>query len=73
MTLLADWNGDMDEYRPEPLIYAAWMRALQERLIRDEIGQLADAFTHVEPLFIERVFRNIEGAGKWCDIAQVRS
>ncbi len=70
MTLLADWNGDMDEYRPEPLIYAAWMRALQERLIRDEIGQLADAFTHVEPLFIERVFRNIEGAGKWCDIAQ---
>ena len=21
-------------------------------------------------LFIERVFRNIEGAGKWCDIAQ---
>jgi penicillin amidase len=43
---------------------------LQERLIRDEIGQLADAFTHVEPLFIERVFRNIEGAGKWCDIAQ---
>ena len=31
------------------------MRALQERLIRDEIGQLADAFTHVEPL-TERVF-----------------
>ncbi len=70
MSLLAGWNGDMDEYRPEPLIYAAWMRALQDRLIRDEIGQMADSFTHVEPLFIERVFRDVDGASIWCDITQ---
>ena len=70
MSLLANWNGDMDEYRPEPLIYAAWMRALQERLIRDELGQLADAFIHVKTLFIERVFRDIDGASIWCDIVQ---
>lgn len=68
--LLGKWDGDMNEHLPEPLIYSAWMRALQDRLIRDEIGPLADAFIHVEPLFIERVFRDIEGAAQWCDIVQ---
>ncbi|WP_238366220.1 penicillin acylase family protein [Mesobacterium pallidum] len=70
LALLADWNGEMNEHMPEPLIYAAWMRALQERLIRDEIGPLADEFTHVEPLFIERVYRDVEGAAVWCDVIQ---
>ena len=70
LTLLADWNGDMSEHLPEPLIYAAWARALQARLIRDEIGPLAEEFDHVDPVFIERVFRNIDGAGKWCDVIQ---
>ncbi len=60
----------MNEHLPEPLIYAAWLQAVQERLIRDELGPLADEFTHVEPLFIERVFRNVEGAAKWCDVMQ---
>ncbi len=70
LKLLADWNGEMNQHLPEPLIYAAWLRALQERLIRDELGPLADEYTHVEPLFIERVFRNIDGAGIWCDVVQ---
>jgi penicillin amidase len=29
LLLLAEWNGEMNEHRPEPLIYAAWMRALR--------------------------------------------
>lgn len=70
LALLADWNGEMNEHLPEPLIYAAWMRALQDRLIRDELGPLAREFTHVEPLFIERVFRNVDGANVWCDVLQ---
>jgi penicillin amidase len=70
LDLLANWNGEMNEHLPEPLIYAAWMRALQDRLIRDEIGPLADTFTHVEPLFIERVFRDVDGAAVWCDVLQ---
>ncbi|REC57654.1 penicillin acylase family protein [Rhodosalinus sediminis] len=68
LDLLAEWNGEMNEHRPEPLIYAAWMRALQDRLIRDDLGPLADDFTHLRPLFIERVFRDVDGAGAWCDI-----
>lgn len=70
LLILAEWDGDMNEHLPEPLIYAAWMRALQNRLIRDELGPLADSITSLQPLFIERVYRNIDGAGRWCDIMQ---
>jgi len=70
LQLLADWNGEMNEHLPEPLIYAAWLRALQKRLIADELGPLADEYTHAEPLFIERVYRNTEGASVWCDVIQ---
>ena len=60
----------MNEHLPEPLIYSAWLRALQTRLIQDDLGRLADQFHHVDPVFIERVFRDIEGAGMWCDVRQ---
>ena len=42
LELLAAWNGEMNEHLPEPLIYQAWLRALQDRLIRDDLGPLAD-------------------------------
>ena len=70
LELLGAWNGEMNEHLPEPLIYAAWMRALQDRLIRDDLGPFADAFPHVDPVFIERVFRNTDGAAAWCDVIQ---
>ena len=72
LDLLANWNGEMNEHLPEPLIYAAWLRALHKRLIVDELGPLHEAFTHAGPLFIERVFRDVAGAGIWCDVAQSR-
>ncbi|CAD0185473.1 Penicillin acylase 2 precursor [Ruegeria sp. THAF57] len=68
--LLAEWNGEMNEHLPEPLIYAAWLRALQIRLISDELGPLAAEYKHVEPLFIERVYRDIDGSAVWCDVRQ---
>ncbi|SFR13804.1 penicillin acylase family protein [Poseidonocella sedimentorum] len=70
LALLADWNGEMNEHLPEPLIYAAWVRALQTRLIRDELGPLARRITRVSPLFLERVYRDIDGAARWCDVIQ---
>ena len=70
LSLLAEWNGEMNEHWPEPLIYAAWVRALQERMVRDDLGPMADALTHVEPLFIERAFRDVDGAAVWCDVRQ---
>ena len=39
----------MNEHLPEPLIYAAWIRELQNELIRDDLGPLAD-----EPLNLIR-------------------
>lgn len=70
LALLAEWNGEMNEHWPEPLLYMAWIRALQDRLIHDDLGPLSDEFAHVEPLFIERVFRDVDGAGVWCDVRQ---
>jgi penicillin amidase len=70
LDLLAGWNGEMNEHLPEPLIYAAWMRALQDRLIHDELGNLSDKFPHPKPIFLERVFRDEDGAAVWCDVIQ---
>ncbi len=70
LALLAAWDGRMNEHLPEPLIYAAWMAELQDRLIRDELGPLAARFATVMPDFIEAVFRDTGGAGAWCDVAQ---
>jgi penicillin G amidase len=70
LELLAAWNGEMNEHLPEPLIAEAWLRALQDRLLRDDLGPMADEFTHVEPVFLERVYRNTAGASIWCDVIQ---
>lgn len=70
LALLAEWNGEMNEHWPEPLIYAAWLRALQDRLIHDDLGPMANTLNHVEPLFVERVFRDVDGAAIWCDVRQ---
>jgi penicillin amidase len=70
LDLLADWNGEMNEHIPEPLLFSAWIRALQARLMQDEMGPLTAQFRHVEPLFIERVYRDLNGAAIWCDVKQ---
>ena len=67
---LANWNGAMSEHAPEPLIYAAWVRALQRRLAVDELGALVELVAAPDISFIERVFRDEDGAGVWCDIVQ---
>lgn len=68
LDLLARWNGEMGALLPEPLIFTAWMRALTSRLTADELGALASEYAGLRPLFIERVFRDIDGAGgRWCD------
>ncbi len=68
LELLSQWNGDMSQHDPEPLIYAAWVRALQRRLISDDLGPLTANFTRINPLFLERVLRDTDGASLWCDV-----
>ncbi|MEO0913546.1 MAG: penicillin acylase family protein, partial [Pseudomonadota bacterium] len=67
---LAAWNGEMSEHAFEPLIYATWIREVQRRLIIDDVGPISEKLTTPIPLFIERVFRNTDGAADWCDIRQ---
>jgi penicillin amidase len=66
--LLAEWNGEMDQHSPEPLIFSEWMRRLTVRLAADELGALATRVQGPQPLFVERVFRDIDGASVWCDV-----
>lgn len=68
LALLADWNGDMSEHAPEPLIFSAWIRALTPRISQDELGSLVAEIEGARPLFVERVFYDVEGAGSWCDV-----
>lgn len=71
LDLLAEWNGEMNEHLPQPLIYHTWMRALNRRLIEDDLGStLTPAFARPDPLFLERVFRDVDGAAAWCDVRQ---
>jgi len=70
LELLANWNGEMSEHDPEPLIFAAWTRNLQRRLIVDEIGALSAQLPDLKALFIERVYRDVDGASIWCDVSQ---
>ena len=70
VSLLASWNGEMNEHLPEPLIYSTWLKFLQKNLIEDEIGSLSNRFEMINPIFIEKVFRDIDGAAQWCDIKQ---
>ncbi|MBE2277749.1 MAG: penicillin acylase family protein [Rhodobacteraceae bacterium] len=70
LDLLAKWNGEMNEHMPEPLIAEAWLRALMQRLAEDELGPLAEKFTHPDAVFIDRVYRDTAGASAWCDVIQ---
>ncbi|MCI4661849.1 MAG: penicillin acylase family protein [Neomegalonema sp.] len=63
----AQWNGDMDAFLAEPLIFVAWMRALVRRLTAEKLGDLAGGYAGIRPQFLMRVFRNEGGAAaRWC-------
>lgn len=64
---LRAWNGDMSERQIEPLIFSAWIDRLTEILVGDELGELAGQYAGPRPLFLERVFRDLDGAARWCD------
>ncbi|MFV0476105.1 MAG: penicillin acylase family protein [Pikeienuella sp.] len=72
LKMLGAWNGEMSEHSPEPLIFAAWMRALTRRVTADELGESFPEIEGARPLFIERVFYDVDGAGRWCDIDKTR-
>lgn len=61
------WDGTMDAERPEPLIYAAWMRALGRRLYADELGPLFTQAWDIRGVFTANVLADRDGQARWCD------
>ena len=47
------------------------MKFLQKRLIEDDLGHYRFGLV-INPIFIEKVFRDIDGASNWCDIKKNR-
>jgi penicillin G amidase len=51
--LLRAWDGSMAEDRPEPLIFVAWLRALNKRLFQPALGPLFNDYLGMTPLATE--------------------
>lgn len=62
--MLRQWDGTMDRYRPEPLIFNNWLRELTYRLIADELGEQADELIGEYPAVIEAA---LAGTSPFCD------
>ncbi len=65
--LVEQWNGAMLAARPEPLIFAAWARALARRIYGDELGRRFPNFWGYRTEFTLRVLDAKEGEERWCD------
>lgn len=62
--MLARWDGVMRRDRAEPLLFTAWLRALNRLLYADELGpHFSDVFD-LNPIFVRNV---LNGKFAWCD------
>ena len=61
---LVAWDGVMDRTRPEPLIFAAWLDNLTQRLLTPRLGSLFPAFDRPNLPLIAQI---LESRPLWCD------
>ncbi|MFC3050778.1 penicillin acylase family protein [Kordiimonas pumila] len=52
-TILKNWDGRMNKDSPEPLIFQLWLSYYQHMLMADELGELYDSFTYINPRLIK--------------------
>ena len=64
LDLMRAWDYRMERDRPEPLIYAAWIRHLMKTLVADELDDAYTVFSRPRPHFIQRVLSEDQ---IWCD------
>ena len=65
---LSVWDGTMRGDRPEPLIYATWMRELTRLVMSDELGaDLATSYWDQRTVFMIDVLSDRDGRSRWCD------
>lgn len=64
LSLLQNWNGNMDKSRSEPLIFSYWLRNLNRAIHADDLGDLSRQLLALRPRFIKHVLTEQPG---WCD------
>lgn len=62
--LLRAWDGTMGRHISQPLIFTAWLRALDRRLFADELGPL---YRDYQGLNLAPMKIVLERAKSWCD------
>src|SRR6185369_4210073 len=65
LNMLRLWDMRMQRDRPEPLIYAAWLRALHRALYADELGD--DLFRATRSDEVSRLIQILTRSPAWCD------
>lgn len=64
LALLRSWDGTMGRDRAEPLIFTAWLTALNRRLYADELGDWGADFVSLRPDVVKLILTQHNG---WCD------
>lgn len=62
--LLRGWDGRMAAGRAEPLVFAAWVRALNDRLFADDLGPLIGEYRRARAATLRRI---LGGESAFCD------
>ena len=68
LVALGNWNGRFDALGPEALIYTTWLAEIDRLIFSDELGPMFADLGQADPYRIERIYRNVGGAAKWCDV-----
>jgi penicillin amidase len=71
--MLKAWDLRMRPDRPEPLMFAAWMRAFTKALAADELGELFPRVWNDRPSFITAVIAGEAAAASFCDDAATKT
>ncbi len=64
LEVLGTWDFAMDRHATEPIIYYAWITALNEILISDELGELWRDFQRPDAAVIAQILTE---SPQWCD------
>jgi penicillin amidase len=60
------WNAEMSTERPEPLIFAEWIRQLAILVYGSVLGELFDSVGDYNPQFLLKVLSDQESQSRWC-------
>jgi penicillin amidase len=64
---LTTWDATMRADRPEPLIFAAWMREAVRAIYRDDLGGAFERYFDARASALVRLLEGRAGARDWCD------